>query len=253
MDTNRNIKTDGIVLSTAVYKESSKVIDILTRYHGRIRVFAQGALNPKRELMEVTSLFAEGNFLISKSNKNYYVKEASLINSNYELSKNVSAFMVAKYIGEMVRNTFPIDTMDRNVYELTKRLFHFLSADPLHHKYFKVSYSLKYLSFIGYRPNLEECIDCGIKDYDNMYFSNSGGLICNRCIEPEMELIKLSRKEIELLNKLLYTKFSEIKFINTQSSVIIDKLDDLIYQYVLYCGELYELKSHGLYNRLNKV
>lgn len=252
MDTNRNIKTKGIVLSTSIYKESSKTIDLLTENYGRIRVFAQGALNPKKELLEVTGLFTESEYLISKVNNHYYVKEANLVNSNYELSKNVSAFMAAKFMGEMIVKTFPQELLEKNVFELTKTALQYLSKLPKYHKYIKVAHSLKYLSFIGFRPNVESCIECGIRDYDNMYFTHTGGLICSSCIEPGMEVYKLSRNEIELLNKLLYSKFSEFEFINTQSSVIIDKLDDLIYEYVLYCGELFELKSQSLYNRLNK-
>ena len=62
-------KVTGIVLSDTNYSESSKILNVLTKEHGKIGIISKGCRNLKSSLRSVSSKLTYGYFNI------YYKKE----------------------------------------------------------------------------------------------------------------------------------------------------------------------------------
>ncbi len=250
MDTNKIVKTRGIVLYEVKYKETSKIINLFTEKRGRINIFASGVLRPKSGLMLATEKFVESDFELTNNKNNFYIKGAEVINSNLEISKNLKSYFVGDMICELILKTMPEHFVDEKIYNLTTQCFEHLKSDKINPTLLKIGFIIKYMSFIGFRPQLYECVDCSSRDYTNMYFShNDGGLICGNCLDINGEYVKLSKVEIEIMVKLLYGKFFEYEKLNLQQEVV-NKVDNLIYDYMLYNTELSGLESQNRFKKL---
>jgi DNA repair protein RecO (recombination protein O) len=80
------------------------------------------------------------------------------------------------------------------------------------------SFLLKMLVLLGYKPELEKCLKCGldIKKAPYLFDHRSGGLICSGCVKGNNNNIRLSEKSLGL------AKLSMIKDINFLSNIKID-------------------------------
>ena len=74
------LKVEGIILSETPYKETSKIINVLTKNHGMIGMICKGAKSLKSNLRATTQLYTYGYFYI-------YYKQADtyLIGPGYKL------------------------------------------------------------------------------------------------------------------------------------------------------------------------
>ena len=62
-------KVKGIIIKDINYKESSKILHILTREYGNIGVISKGCRNMKSKLRSVSSKLTYGYFYISKKDE----------------------------------------------------------------------------------------------------------------------------------------------------------------------------------------
>ncbi|NLW43067.1 MAG: DNA repair protein RecO [Tissierellia bacterium] len=253
MDTNEYIRTRGIVLSEEKYKESSKIINLFTEKNGRINIFASGVLRPKSGLMMVSEKFVESDFLLTRSKNNFYIKSGEVINSNIELANNLHKYFIADMICELLIKTMPENLVEEKIYNLTSQVFSYLKDDMVNPQILKMGYLLKLISFLGFRPQLQQCVECSSKDYSNMYFSHrDGGIICGNCLDIDGEYVKLSKVEIEIILKMLYSKFSDYEQMDIPEN-IIGRVDNLVYDYILYCTDITELVSQNKYKKLMEI
>lgn len=250
MDTSNLIRTRGIVLSVNRYKESSRIINIFTEKRGRINIFASGVLRQKSGLMLATEKFVESEFILRKTANNYYIHLAEIINSNLEISASLDYYFLGDMICELILKTMPEYMVDERVYALTAQVFNIIKTEKIEPKLLKLGYLIKYLSFIGFRPQIQECTDCSSRDYSNMYFSNKiGGIICVNCLENKADYVKLNKMEIHLLNRLLYSKFSNYKAFEFSDEVLL-KVEKIIFNYMLYCTDIKEMESQKRFQKL---
>lgn len=250
MDINNTVETEGIVLKETRYKESSKIVEILTKSRGRINIFVSGALRPKNQLMLVTEKFVESKFTLEQNKNKFYIKKADVINSNLEIGNNPRNFLIGELICELLLMTMPENLVDEIIYNLTTRTFDILREDNINSDLVKTGFLIKYISLLGFKPNFNGCTVCEKRYLKNIYFSKThGGLICENCLEIIEDYDKLNKIEFEILFKLLYTKYEDYKNINYDLKSL-KKIDEIIYNYVIYNTELSGLESRNKYEKL---
>jgi DNA repair protein RecO (recombination protein O) len=64
------------------------------------------------------------------------------------------------------------------------------------------AFELKAVSFLGHRPELYQCVECGREDTDG-FSPRRGGVICSACEEEVHDVLALSRSTLALLQRLL--------------------------------------------------
>lgn len=216
-------------------------------------MFASGVLRPKSGLMLVSEKFVESDFLLTRNKNNFYIKSAEVINSNMEIANNLKKYFIADMICELLLKTMPENLVDEKIYNLTSQVFNYLKSDKLNPQILKIGYMIKLISFLGFRPQLQQCTECSSKDYSNMYFSHrDGGIICGNCLDISGEYVKLSKVEIEIILKILYSKFSDYEQLDLPEK-FVNRIDNLIYDYMLYSIDLKELDSQNKYKKLMEI
>lgn len=237
------IQTKGIVLNEMRFQDTSKILNIYTKELGKINIMAKGAYKPKSKILAQTQPFASSDFEIYKGRSWYYIKEAELLNSYYNIREQIERMSVGFYILELVNKSVPEESKHENIYLLLEKTLETLSN--LNSKYLELllAFEIKYISFLGYRPSLCQCSNCGKTEYKSFRFSIAlGGLLCSDCYFQDTKSLSIDKNDVINLNNLLYVKLDSIYEMEINRNDLI-RLQNLMEQYILYCIDRKRLDS----------
>ncbi|MCI5839072.1 MAG: DNA repair protein RecO [Peptoniphilaceae bacterium] len=227
MDTS-NIEVEGIVLREFKYKESSKIIEILTEKIGKISILCKGVLRKNSKNLTSTLRFSKSRYYIIHSKNMYYLKESFLLNSG---KNNFNNLVFKSAICDLILKTYKVD--EKNIYELVNKYFLALDESKKNSAYIFLSFLLKYISFSGYMPSFDKnLIRNKNKINDYFIFSISDGkIVSKKDLTSEENVFYLSYNEYVFLYKLLYTSSEKVCSINFSGN--IKKMLDLIVKFTL--------------------
>lgn len=168
------MKTEGIVIKSITYKETSKIVYLYTP-NGKVSIKAIGAKNAKKN----TFGFGEVGNIVSFVSTDYdfpTLIEYEIINSAYKLTESFDSIMALGKIIELI-NYLPDDSIHDRIYPFIKNIILNLDKEPLKAL---TLFLIKMTYNFGVSPKLDSCIGCGSKDIK--FFSVSkGGAVCSAC------------------------------------------------------------------------
>ncbi|MBZ2175724.1 DNA repair protein RecO [Schnuerera sp. xch1] len=226
-------KTEGIVLKELRFKETSKILTILTKKHGKIHAMARGAYRPKSQLISNTQPFSYNSYYFFKGRNFYYINQADIIDSFYSIRENINRVMYGSYLLELTEVSTLEGEENEKLFLLLKKGLTVLSSLQKDFIKFILAYEIKYISFLGYKPFLEGCVICGNKDLKHFKFSiNQGGIVCSNCapIEPYCE--NMDFKMHKAIERLLYTSLDRLSTIKIPVDTMF-KLHKIMVKYIL--------------------
>ena len=240
-------KIQGIVVSEVDYKESSKIINVLTPEYGIIGFIARGTKKVKSNLSGVSSKLTYGYFHVNyKENGLSSLIEVDIINRFNNIKKDINKISYAVYLLELADRVYRHDT-DKNIYEM---LIASLIKIDEGYDYQVIShiFELKMLEFLGIRPVVDECVNCGNKHDIVTVSSYRGGYLCKNCCHNE---VIANIKTIKLLRMFYYVDISKITKLDVSNN-IKKELSQFIYDYYdRYSG--INLKSREFLQNLEKI
>ena len=240
------LKTDGIILNEIRYKETSKILNVYTKNHGRISIMAQGAYRPKSSLIASSQTFSLSEFNLQRNGEFYYINGVDLLDSHYGIRENMNRMFYGYFLLELINLSTPVGEKNEKLFLLLKKGLEILSNLDADYLKFIVSYELKFISFLGYRPNMSSCTICNNNKNYNIRFSFvEGGIICNDCFHVDRRSVYIDKDMYQSLNSLLLIPFDQLNEINV-SLDILKSLHKMIVDYILYNIERNEFKSLDL-------
>ncbi len=228
------MRTEGIVLREIRYKDTSKILTIYTKEHGKISAMARGAYKPKSGLIANTQLFSHSEYEMYKGKSFYYLNQGHVINSFYSIRENMQRVAYGYYMLEMIDKSLEEEQKSEKLFLLLEKGLRIISSLEKDFLKFIVGYELKFISFLGYRPVIDKCVICEGKLSNKSKFSvQNGGFICQKCFGVDYSARNIDRNIYNLINDFLYTKLEDIGKIDiTENSLC--KLHNILIQYILY-------------------
>lgn len=241
MDIDKDLKDEvGIVLSSVDFKETSKIIRVLTENNGLLSIMVQGAKKSNSKNRNLAENFVKGSFNLSSGKNMYYLKDGSILNMNLGLRKNIKKIYLAYFFSDLVLRSVLENEKQREIFILLDNSLQKLSESNELIK-LSTSFIFKLVSFLGYRPNLSMCSNCGTRKFTRMYFSSkNGGILCNECKSMDIDRVELTKEEYRYIVDLIYSPIDDIEKINGVNEIKIHKLSLNFY---LTSTENYNLKS----------
>ena len=217
MDINNvKSKSKSIVLNAFNIKENTRILKVFSYEYGRLDLIIQGIKlkNDKISLDVFTEIIATMSIYSNYS----YLLDYELVKSNYKIRSNNKNIIYANLVLEIIQVVFPLYYSDRKIYGLTEKYLQEISKPKANQYLQTIAYIIKFLAFMGYKPEVSKCITCGDEQSEEYFYSvEDMAIVCKKHI-TESYMNKLFREQISLLNKLLYSKFEEIQEIEYEDN-----------------------------------
>ncbi|MBP5166570.1 MAG: DNA repair protein RecO [Oscillospiraceae bacterium] len=174
----------GLVLRQAEYKESSRMLTVLTDGMGKIPVSARGAGRRGSRTAAASQLFAFSEMTLSQSRDRWYLNDANTIELFRGLTEDIAAFALGAYFLDLMDAVCQEGVDEPEILSLGLRALWLLSEGKKERALIKCSFELRLMSLLGYRPELERCAGCAAEDIDAPVLDLRGGeLYCAACAE----------------------------------------------------------------------
>ena len=240
-------KIEGIIVSEVDYKESSKIINIFSPLVGVIGVLARGTKKIKNNLSGVTSKLTYGYFHIDyKENRLSTLMEVDVIDGFRNIRRNIDKISYASYLVELSSMAYRHD----NSIDIYNLLIASLKKINEGYDYEVITniLELKLLDFLGIKPVIDSCVNCGSKVDIVTIYSYKGGYLCKNCASDE---VIVNIKTIKLLRMFYYVDINKISKIEVSEN-IKKELNRFIDDYYDRYSGLY-LKSKNFLRNLQNI
>ncbi|MBI1825159.1 MAG: DNA repair protein RecO [Planctomycetes bacterium] len=200
-----SIRDDAIVLTRLDYSETSQILVLFTKEHGKVRAIAKGIQrSTKKQFAVGADLLDIGQVVLSAKHEGAE-SLATLVEWKQSrglsgLRDSLSRLNAALYSAEITSML----TMDWDRHE---GLFDALAStivtvsecdDPLPPL---IRYQLSVLDMVGSLPRFEACVSCG-RTVELKYFSSfEGGMICRHCEQNFAEKRAVTAQTLETLQR----------------------------------------------------
>lgn len=184
------VKLTGLVIRTVDIKETDRLITIFTEEQGAVTALARGARSLKSRKMSSTMQFCYGSFVLYGQGDKYFVKEAELIESFFDLRRSIEGLALANYIAEILSDV-TVEEAEGDLLRLSLNSLYAIANDRYSLKKIKAVFEIRAASILGFMPDALQCHTCGARTGD-FFFDIMGGIIeCAACRE------KASRARLE--------------------------------------------------------
>lgn len=240
-------KIEGIIVSEVDYKESSKIINILTKEKKLLGVIAKGAKKMKSPLANVTSKLTYGYFYLNwYENRMPSLIEVDIINKFKNIKKDINKTTYALFLTELSTQVYKHEN-NNNIYNLLINSLIKIdnNFDP---QIISNILELKLLEYLGIKPIIDKCVICGSTKDIVTISSYKGGYICKNCLNNDNIV---TTKTIKLIRMFFYIDISKISKIEI-SEKVKQEINAFIDDYYDRYSGLY-LKSKAFLKELMKV
>ncbi len=237
------LKTEGLVLRQTKYDDWDKILTIFTRNNGKVQAIAKGARRPKGSLIAGTQVFSYSDFLLYQGRSLYQVNQADIIESFFSLRDDLYKLAYATYIAELVDAGAVEEMSNIKLFDLSIKTLRVLSKLKKDYKKLLAAFELKYISFIGYRPHLRNCVICSNELGKRVKLSSEhGGSICEDCSSHGYNGRVVNKDIILKIEQLLYVPLDNIEDLSIAPKEI-DIIEKLVSEYIMNHIEKRNFKS----------
>lgn len=194
--------TDAVILRQADYKESDRILTVLTPERGIITVSAKGVRNIKSKNSAAVQLFSYSELEILQVGSRFTLRTASLKESFFNVRCDLHRYALACYCTDITAHFCTEANDETEPFRLILNLLYALSEakeKPLWQV--KATFELKLCTLCGFMPELGSCTVCGkrttsVECPDEAFLTGKkyrfslleSGLVCKDCYEASRTL-----------------------------------------------------------------
>ncbi len=208
----RNIRTEAIILSSRRMGDLHRSVTLLSPDLGILQAAAFGAQKGKSKLSGWVEPYVSGTFNLyyNPVKQQYKINDIDSCEFREFLRLDVYAFYLASFWSELIIKTYAGGGEYRELYNLILDSLSILGSSRESGNHNLLVQSVwRFLTIIGYAPELEDCSECG-KNLDSsgtlIFDADSNAFLCSECgTYEELVIYQGARKY------LLYTQELSLK------------------------------------------
>lgn len=179
------LTTKALILRETKYKESDKILTLLTDSEGKLTAKARGVLRTKSKLASAIQLFSFSELTLFGSRGRWVINEASTIEEFRGLRNDLDRLALAGYISELLEAVSDEDFPSVSIMTLGLNTLYAISRGLHDLKLIKAVFELRLALLAGYCPAVYECENCGKTDIlTAMLYPEMGIILCEDCVSP---------------------------------------------------------------------
>ena len=180
-----HIQTEALVLREALYKESDKILTVLTRDEGKMTVRARGARRGGNKLAAASQTLVYSHMTLFEHKTRCTLDESEVLDAFFPLRQDVECLSLALYLAELCE-ALTDEAPDPAVFSLMLNVCHALSHLRKPPPLVKPAAELRLLSLSGFQPATEICPVCGKAPPESPCLHVSQGFVqCAACREQQ--------------------------------------------------------------------
>ncbi len=203
-------RTPAVVIDIKTYGESDKIVTLFSRNRGRMSGIAKGARRSLKRFVNKLELFSELEILFTDSRTSSLVRldEAELINPFPAIREHYDRYAAASLICELTLQWTRENDPDQQLFDLLVWSLGSLENQKRPAVWGAILFNIRLFTLLGYKPDLADCIECGILSAGNTpyrFTTAQNGIICQKCFKKhtrtEQPGISFSLSTIRFLHK----------------------------------------------------
>ncbi|MFH1873603.1 MAG: DNA repair protein RecO [Pseudomonadota bacterium] len=225
--------TQAIILKKISYGEADLIVTFFGREEGRLTGIAKNARLSHRRFGGALELGSLVNLhyvtrihssLVRLEDAQVSYPTTGIVQSLERINALAKSLELAlAFLQERQASPEKFDLLSKYIFFLTK-------TDPQPQDC--IAFELKWLSLVGYKPQLDSCLNCGRYDEQPAWsFSlDQGGIMCSQCIGLNTKLVSLNEQSLQ--NMRLLATSQKVSITNSQGLAIQGLLTNYI-EYIL--------------------
>ena len=194
--------TQALVLREVQYKESDKILTVLTREAGKVTVKARGCRRKGSRMAAACQLLAYSEMTLYEKGRWTMLDAADTIELFDGLRQDLTALSLAAYFAEL---TEAVSDGSGDVLPLLLNALYALSALKKPPQLVKPAFQFRLMALAGYEPMADGCALCGAPEPENPMLDVVHGVVhCGKCREKGGLSLPLTASGLAALRYVLY-------------------------------------------------
>lgn len=184
-----SVKTEGIVLSVAPWREADRRYRVLTPGYGKVECIGRGAQKPKAKLAAHLEPCAILELEIIRGARSTTVIGVERSRAFRRIATSIDHRLLALTSMSLLDRTTQLEEEDVDLYDELTGWLHFLEGQETLHATRSTlllgGFLLRIMRQLGYNVSLDECVGCQepIVPLSFRWHGGRGGLVCSPCIQ----------------------------------------------------------------------
>lgn len=206
-------ETKAIVISSKDSKDKDKEVLLYSLDFGKIYAKFKGVKNQKSKLKAGKEVFTFGDFFIEEGKVGSIVTGVNIIESFYDISQNIDAYLEACNIFDIVKS-LPSGQSDPAMFVSIIKSLKALNFEKTAKNVVFLKFLVDFFDNNGYKFNFEHCASCGARLTGKKFVNPSvGEIVCSSCKQlTYIEIDNAVMSVIKILKNTEYDNLSSVKF-----------------------------------------
>lgn len=234
-DQERTLRVEAVVLRHSDWGEADRLLGLYTREAGKLRAVAKGVRRLRSRKAGHLEPFTRVKLLLARGRDLWIVTQAETVDAYLPLREDLEKIGQASYVLELLDRFSFEEGANRSLYALLTDTLGRLSSGA--DRYLTLRYfELHLLDYVGYRPELSNCVRCGekIEPADQFFSVALGGVVCPRCGALEGGLRPLSLPALRYLRHVQRSNYGEAQRVRLAVPAARAELEQTMQAYLTY-------------------
>ena len=196
------LTTRGLVLRTTEYKETDRILTVLTAEDGLLTLKARGVRSNRSKLKGACQLLTYAEFTVNEARGFRFISEATAIEMFAGLRNDIVLLALSSYFAQLAEVLSQEDAASPALLSLILNALYALSKLQKPPRLVKAATELRLAAIAGYQPELSGCCVCGRPEPDRFCIAE-GTLECAACRSGDGVRMPLSPASLAAMRYIL--------------------------------------------------
>ncbi len=208
---DRLYRVEAIILKRTDVGEADRLLTLYTPDHGKLRAVAKGARKPSSRKTGHVELLNRAALMIAVGHDLDIITQADTLESFLTLRNDLDRLSYAYYFAELVDRFTEEEEENRQVYDLLLEALRWLEKTEQLLRTARF-FELRLLDAVGYRPQLQRCVNCGqeLSPEENFFTPEGGGVLDPRCRDSHRDSQAVSLNALKVLRFMQNREYAEV-------------------------------------------
>ena len=197
------VKMKGIIIAENNMGDFDKMLTMLTPGLGKISCVAKGARRPKSSLLAGTQFLCFGEYVMYKGQEHYTINSCDTIEMFYNLRTDLDKLKYATHITKIINDVTNENENSYKILQLFLNTLYMFSETDKNPDLILSIFKMKLLCFLGFKPEVEKCVECGSKENLGYFSIKNNGVKCEECHGVDKGAIKISESTLTALKYII--------------------------------------------------